>query len=187
MFNLIRQSQASALNMKNGKDNRGWSRGRKGILCCGNLSQQSWQPDSPIKEEIMMSNNNISLFDSDELFFFFFNQQIELVEYVSLFLLFLLWCLLFFYATRSIQSILEWMSDWSHVASALVCFDAAANCPIAQKTLYNCPPPPQTAPRNDVTEMSFGRPPWHFVCFFLQRTEGISSVSEAEVRLWKLW
>lgn len=54
----------------------------------------------------MMSNNNISLFDSDELFFFFFNQQIEFVEYVALFLLFLfrVWNVFWFFMLHKASS-----------------------------------------------------------------------------------
>lgn len=49
------------------------------------------------------------------------------------------------------------------VASALACFDAAANCPKAQKLIYNGPLPPQTAPRCDRSEL---RPAAFTFCLF---------------------
>lgn len=65
MFNLIRQSQASRLKMKDGKDSQETTHTEKGGEFCAVETRGN---------SLTMFNNNISVFDSDEFFVFSINK-----------------------------------------------------------------------------------------------------------------
>lgn len=83
----------------------------------------------------------------------------------------------------SIQSVLQRKPGCSPMASALVCFDVAANCPKAEKEIYNGPPPSPDGPSERCDRNELRQAALTFPLLFPPENTSISWVSEAEVAL----